>query len=43
MEYSPSLKSRTSISRDTSKSPSSLQLSSMTTEDTGFTTVQETQ
>ncbi|KAF5916450.1 hypothetical protein HPG69_006854, partial [Diceros bicornis minor] len=32
--YSPSLKSRTSISRDTSKNQFSLQLSSMTTEDT---------
>ncbi|EPQ13548.1 Ig heavy chain V region 1B43 [Myotis brandtii] len=32
--YSPSLKSRTSISRDTSKNQFSLQLSSITTEDT---------
>uniref|UniRef100_L7N1T9 Ig-like domain-containing protein n=1 Tax=Myotis lucifugus TaxID=59463 RepID=L7N1T9_MYOLU len=32
--YSPSIKSRTSISRDTSKNQFSLQLSSMTTEDT---------
>uniref|UniRef100_G1P612 Ig-like domain-containing protein n=1 Tax=Myotis lucifugus TaxID=59463 RepID=G1P612_MYOLU len=32
--YSPSLKSRTSISRDTSKNQFSLQLSSVTTEDT---------
>ncbi|KAK1328154.1 hypothetical protein QTO34_012577 [Cnephaeus nilssonii] len=32
--YSPSLKSRTSISRDTSKNQFSMQLSSMTTEDT---------
>uniref|UniRef100_G1PYC6 Ig-like domain-containing protein n=1 Tax=Myotis lucifugus TaxID=59463 RepID=G1PYC6_MYOLU len=32
--YSPSLKSRTSISIDTSKNQFSLQLSSMTTEDT---------
>ncbi|ELK36890.1 Putative V-set and immunoglobulin domain-containing protein 6 [Myotis davidii] len=32
--YNPSLKSRTSISRDTSKNQFSLQLSSMTTEDT---------
>ncbi|VTJ90397.1 Hypothetical predicted protein, partial [Marmota monax] len=32
--YSPSLKSRVSISRDTSKNQFSLQLSSMTTEDT---------
>ncbi|EPQ11022.1 Ig heavy chain V region 1B43 [Myotis brandtii] len=31
--YSPSLKSRTSISRDTSKNQFSLQLSSMTTDD----------
>uniref|UniRef100_G1Q8L6 Ig-like domain-containing protein n=1 Tax=Myotis lucifugus TaxID=59463 RepID=G1Q8L6_MYOLU len=31
--YSPSLKSRTSISRDTSKNQFSLQLSSVTTED----------
>ena len=34
--YSPSLKSRTSISRDTSKSQSSLQLSAVTTEDTAM-------
>uniref|UniRef100_G1QFT3 Ig-like domain-containing protein n=1 Tax=Myotis lucifugus TaxID=59463 RepID=G1QFT3_MYOLU len=34
--YSPSLKSRTSISRDTSKNQFSLQLSSMTTEDTAM-------
>ena len=32
--YSPSLKSRTSISRDTSKNQFSLQLSSVTPEDT---------
>uniref|UniRef100_G1QCA3 Ig-like domain-containing protein n=1 Tax=Myotis lucifugus TaxID=59463 RepID=G1QCA3_MYOLU len=32
--YSPSLKSRTSISRDTSKNQFSLQLSSISTEDT---------
>ncbi|EPQ20796.1 Ig heavy chain V region 1B43 [Myotis brandtii] len=32
--YSPSLKSRTSISRDTSKNQFSLQLSSVTTKDT---------
>uniref|UniRef100_A0A8C6EQZ5 Ig-like domain-containing protein n=1 Tax=Marmota marmota marmota TaxID=9994 RepID=A0A8C6EQZ5_MARMA len=32
--YSPSLKSQTSISRDTSKNQFSLQLSSLTTEDT---------
>uniref|UniRef100_A0A671G003 Ig-like domain-containing protein n=1 Tax=Rhinolophus ferrumequinum TaxID=59479 RepID=A0A671G003_RHIFE len=32
--YSPSLKSRSSISRDTSKNQFSLQLSSVTTEDT---------
>uniref|UniRef100_G1Q2N4 Ig-like domain-containing protein n=1 Tax=Myotis lucifugus TaxID=59463 RepID=G1Q2N4_MYOLU len=32
--YSPSLKSRTSISRDTSKNQFSLQLSSVTAEDT---------
>uniref|UniRef100_A0A9L0J2F7 Ig-like domain-containing protein n=1 Tax=Equus asinus TaxID=9793 RepID=A0A9L0J2F7_EQUAS len=32
--YSPSFKSRTSISRDTSKNQFSLQLSSVTTEDT---------
>uniref|UniRef100_G1PNR8 Ig-like domain-containing protein n=1 Tax=Myotis lucifugus TaxID=59463 RepID=G1PNR8_MYOLU len=32
--YSPSLKSRTSISRDTSKNQFTLQLSSVTTEDT---------
>uniref|UniRef100_G1Q071 Ig-like domain-containing protein n=1 Tax=Myotis lucifugus TaxID=59463 RepID=G1Q071_MYOLU len=32
--YNPSLKSRTSISRDTSKNQFSLQLSSVTTEDT---------
>uniref|UniRef100_G1QDC7 Ig-like domain-containing protein n=1 Tax=Myotis lucifugus TaxID=59463 RepID=G1QDC7_MYOLU len=32
-DYSPSLKSRTSISRDTSKNQFSLQLSSVTTED----------
>uniref|UniRef100_G1Q8A0 Ig-like domain-containing protein n=1 Tax=Myotis lucifugus TaxID=59463 RepID=G1Q8A0_MYOLU len=34
--YIPSLKSRTSISRDTSKNQFSLQLSSMTTEDTAM-------
>uniref|UniRef100_G1Q853 Ig-like domain-containing protein n=1 Tax=Myotis lucifugus TaxID=59463 RepID=G1Q853_MYOLU len=34
--YSPSLKSRTSISRDTSKNQFSLQLSSVTTEDTAM-------
>ncbi|EPQ04242.1 Ig heavy chain V region M315 [Myotis brandtii] len=34
--YSPSLKSRTSISRDTSKNQFFLQLSSMTTEDTAL-------
>ncbi|ELK27312.1 Ig heavy chain V region M315 [Myotis davidii] len=34
--YSPSLKSRTSISRDTSKNQFSLQLSSVTTEDTAL-------
>uniref|UniRef100_G1QE70 Ig-like domain-containing protein n=1 Tax=Myotis lucifugus TaxID=59463 RepID=G1QE70_MYOLU len=34
--HSPSLESRTSISRDTSKNQFSLQLSSMTTEDTAM-------
>ena len=34
--YSPALKSRTSISRDTSKNQFFLQLSSMTTEDTAM-------
>uniref|UniRef100_G1Q427 Ig-like domain-containing protein n=1 Tax=Myotis lucifugus TaxID=59463 RepID=G1Q427_MYOLU len=34
--YSPSLKSRTSISRDTSKNQFSMQLSSVTTEDTAM-------
>uniref|UniRef100_G1QD96 Ig-like domain-containing protein n=1 Tax=Myotis lucifugus TaxID=59463 RepID=G1QD96_MYOLU len=34
--YTPSLKSRTSISRDTSKNQFSLQLSSVTTEDTAL-------
>ncbi|EPQ20750.1 Ig heavy chain V region M315 [Myotis brandtii] len=34
--YRPSLKSRTSISRDTSKNQFSLQLSSVTTEDTAI-------
>uniref|UniRef100_G1QB60 Ig-like domain-containing protein n=1 Tax=Myotis lucifugus TaxID=59463 RepID=G1QB60_MYOLU len=34
--YTPSLKSRTSISRDTSKNQFSLQLSSVTTEDTAM-------
>uniref|UniRef100_A0A8C6FS53 Ig-like domain-containing protein n=1 Tax=Moschus moschiferus TaxID=68415 RepID=A0A8C6FS53_MOSMO len=34
--YSPSIKSRTSISRDTSKNQFSLQLSSVTTEDTAM-------